>query len=83
MRLFLFCRLLNEFPLVVLLSDAIGDVGRYGSQLLGSLNVEHLVVKEDVRPNFLQQWPFRSARQEQSFVNLQAPAAEGLQDTSP
>lgn len=82
-RLLFFRRLLNEFTLVVLLSNPIGDMCRYGSQLLGPLNVEHLVVKEDVWSDFLQQGPFRSPRQEESLVDLQAPAAEGLQDASP
>lgn len=78
----LFFWLLDEFPLVVLLSDPIGDVCRYGSQFLGPLNVEHLVIEEDVRFYLLQEGPFRSSGQEKSFVDFQAPAAEGLQDTS-
>lgn len=45
--------------------------------------MEHLVVKVDVRFYFLQQGPFRSSGQEESLVDLQAPAAESLQDTSP
>lgn len=67
---------------MVLLSDSIGDVGGYGSQFRGPFNMEHLVVKEDMRPDLLKQGPFRSPRQEESLVDLQAPAAEGLQDTS-
>lgn len=82
-RLFLFCRLLNEFPLMVLLSDPIGHVCRYGSKFLSPLNVEHLVVKVDVGFYFLQQGPLRSPGQEKSLVDLQAPASESLQDTSP
>lgn len=68
---------------MVLLSDPIRDVCRYGSQFVGPLNVKHLVVKEDVRPYFLQQGPFRSPGQEERLVDLQAPAAESLQDASP
>lgn len=82
-RLFLFCRLLDEFPLVVLLSDPVGDVSRYGAHFIGPLNVKHLVVKVDVRFYFLQQGPFRSPGQEESLIDLQAPAAESLQDASP
>lgn len=79
----LFLRLLDEFPLVVLLSDSIRDMCGYGSQFLGPLNMEHLVIEEDVRFDLLQQWPLRSSGQEEGLVNLQAPAAEGLQDASP
>lgn len=68
---------------MVLLSDPVGDVCRYGSQFLGPLNVEHLVVEEDVGFYFLQQGPFGSPGQEESLVDLQAPAAQSLQDTSP
>lgn len=76
-------RLLDEFTLVVLLSNPIRDMSRYGAHLLGSLNVEHLVIKEDMWFDFLQQRSFRCPSEEQSLVNLQAPAAKGLQDTSP
>lgn len=83
-RLLLFLRrLLNEFPLVVLLSDPVRDVCRYGSHFFGPLNVEHLVVEVDVRFDFLQQGPFGSPGQEESLVDLQAPAAERLQDAGP
>ena len=68
---------------MVLLSDPVRDVCRYGSHLLGPLNVEHLVVKEDVRFDFLQQGSFRSPSQEESLVDLQPPAAESLQDAGP
>lgn len=83
LRLFLFFRLLDEFAFVVLLSDSIGDVCRYGSKLRGPLNVEHLVIEKDVWPDLLKQRPFRSPRQEESLVDLQAPAAERLQHASP
>ncbi|TNN52395.1 hypothetical protein EYF80_037418 [Liparis tanakae] len=61
----------------------VGDVCRYGSQVFGPLDVEHLVVKVDVRFDFLQQRPFGGPGQEQSLVDLQAPAAERLQDAGP
>lgn len=44
--------LLLRRPLV-LLGDAVGDVGSDGAHLLGSLHVEHLVVEEDVGPDLL------------------------------
>lgn len=65
---------------MVLLSDAVGHVSRYGSQFLGPLDVEHLIVKEDVRLDLLQQRPLRSPGQEKGFVDLQTPATQGLQD---
>ncbi len=68
---------------MVLLSNPVGDVGRDGSQFLGPLNVEHLVVKEDVWFYFLQQGPFGGPGQEEGLVDLQAPAAKSLQDASP
>lgn len=80
-RSLLFCGLLDEFPLVVLLSNPVWDVCSYGSQLLGPFNVKHLVVEKDVRFDFLQEWPFRSSGQEEGLVDFQAPATEGFQDT--
>lgn len=79
---FCFCRLLYEFPLMVLLSDAIGHVSRYGSQLFGPLDVEHLIIKEDMGFDLLQQRPLWSPGQEKGLIDLQAPATQGLQDTS-
>ena len=49
----------------------------------GALDVEHLVVEVDVRLDLPQQGPFGSARQEEGLVDLQAPAAQGLQDAGP
>lgn len=82
-KLLLFFWLLNEFPFVVLLSYSIRDMCRYGSQFLGPLNVEHLVVEEDVRSYLLQQGPLWSPSKEEGLINFQAPVSEGLQDTSP
>lgn len=67
---------------MVLLSDAIGHVSRYGPQLFGPLDVEHLIVKEDVRFDLLQQRPLGSPGQEKRLIDLQAPATQGLQDAS-
>lgn len=66
---------------MVLLSDAVGHVSRYGPQLLSSLNVEHLIVKVDVRFDLLKQRPLWSPSQEKSLINLQTPATQSLQDT--
>lgn len=69
--------LLLQRPLV-LLGNAVRDVGSHGAQLLGSLHMEHLVVEEDVRPDLLQQRPLGSPGQEQSLIRLQAPTAQSL-----
>jgi len=76
-------RLLNELPLVVLLSDAVRHVGRDGAHLPGPLDVEHLVVKVDVWLDLLQQGPFGGSGQEQGLVDLQPPGPQGLQHTGP
>lgn len=67
---------------MVLLSDAVGDVCRYGSQFLGPLDVEHLVVEVDMGFDLQQEGPFRSPGQEEGLIDLQAPGAKGLQDSS-
>lgn len=67
---------------MVLLSDAIGHVSRYGSQFLSPLDVEHLIVKVDVRLDFLQQRPLRSPSQKKSLIDLQTPTTQSLQDAS-
>lgn len=67
---------------MVLLSDAIGHVSRYGSQFLSPLDVEHLIIKEDVRLDFPQQRPLRSPSQEKSLIDLQTPTTQSLQDAS-
>lgn len=67
---------------MVLLSDAIGHVSRYGSQFFSPLDVEHLIIKEDVRFDLLQQRPFWSPGQKKSLVDLQTPATQSLQDAS-
>lgn len=54
----MFGRLLNKFPLVILLSDPIRHVCSDGPQLLGSLDVGHLVVEKYVGPDHLQEGPF-------------------------
>lgn len=68
---------------MVLLPDPVGHVRRYGPQLLGALDVEHLVVEEDVWFDFLQQGAFGCPGQEESLVDLQAPAPERLEDARP
>lgn len=45
--------------------------------------MEHLVIKEDVWADLLQQGALGRARQEQGFVGLQAPAAQGLERPGP
>lgn len=67
---------------MVLLSNAIGHVSRYGSQFLSPLDVEHLIIKEDVRFDFLQQRPLWSPSQEKSLIDLQTPTTQSLQDAS-
>lgn len=58
-------------------------MGRDGPQLLGTLDVEHLIVKEDVRPDLLQQRPLGSTGEEKSLVDLQAPATQGFEYAGP
>lgn len=79
--LLLFC--FNQLPFVIFLSYPIWYMGSNSAHLLGSLNVEHLVIKEYVWPNLQQQGPFRGPGKEQSLINLQAPASECLKHTDP
>lgn len=66
-------------PFDVVLCDAVGHVGSDGAHLGRSLHVKHLIVKVDVRPDFLQHGALRCPRQEQCLVDLQPPGPESLQ----
>ena len=76
-------RLLNQLPFVVLLANTVRHVGGDGPQLLGALDVEHLVVEKDVGLDLLQQRALGGPGEEQSLVDLQAPAPQCLQHTGP
>lgn len=57
------------------LRHTVRHVGRHGAHLLSPSHVEHLVVKEDVRADLLQEGALGCSRQEQGLIRLQAPAA--------
>lgn len=65
----------------VFLTDAIRYMSCDGAKFLCPFNVEHVVIKEDVGPDFHQDWTLGGSSKEESFVYLQAPPAEGLQHT--
>lgn len=45
--------------------------------------MEHLVIKEDVWADLLEQGALGRSRKEQGFICLQAPAAQGLESPGP
>lgn len=65
------------------LCHTVRHMGGHSAHLLGPSHVEHLVIKEDVRADLLQEGALGRARQEQGFICLQAPAAQGLESPGP
>lgn len=62
-----------------MLRHAVGHVGGDGAHLRCAFHVKHLIVKVDVRPDFLQHGALGRSGQEQGLVDLQAPGPESFQ----
>lgn len=58
-------------------------MGGYCTHLLSPSHVEHLVVKEDVWADLLEEGALGCSRKEQGLIRLQAPAAQGLESPGP
>lgn len=62
------------FPLMIFLSNSIGHMSSDCPELLGTLDVKHLIIKEDVWPYLMKERPLRSPSQKEGLVYLQPPA---------
>lgn len=62
------------FPLMILLSNSIGHMSSDCPELLGTLDVKHLIIKEDVRSDLMKDRPLRSPSQKEGLIYLQSPA---------
>lgn len=65
------------------LCHAVRHVGSHCAHLLSPSHMEHLVIKEDMWADLLQEGALGCSRQEQGLIRLQAPAAQGLESPGP
>ena len=64
-------------------ANPIRHMRRDSPKFFCPLDMWHLVIKEDVWLDFLQNGPFRFPSQEAELIDLKAPAPQSLQDTGP
>lgn len=65
------------------LCHTVRHMGSHCAHLLSSSHMEHLVIKEDVWADLLEERALGCSCKEQGLVGLQAPAAQGLESPGP